>query len=208
MKKNRPRRNDLEAIMNWKNLIRAAAGLLLAGVWSNAARADSLDVTLVQADQTVTLGTTMVVFDATISNPSSTDTIFLNGDGSSIPSSFLTLDDSPFFNNAPIFLDPGASTLPFELFDILLAPNTPVGTYGLNTFSIFGGADGGAGTAFNDLADANFSITVANPTSVPEPSTLLLLGSGLASFIFLRKKVSQEYRVLDHFVADLTCRSY
>jgi len=172
--------------MNWKNPILALAGLLLAAIWPNAARADSLDVTLSQANQTVLLGTTTVVFDATISNPSSTDTIFLNGDASSIPSPFLTIDDTPFFTNAPLSLAPGASTVPFELFDILLASNTPIGTYDLNTFSILGGLDG---ATFDDLADTNFSITVANPAAVPEPSTLLLLGLGLASLVFSRRKV-------------------
>lgn len=176
--------------MNWKNIILAAMGLLLAAACPNATRADSLDVTLTQADQTVLLGTTTVAFDATISNPSSTDTVYLNADGANISSSFLTLDDTPFFNNAPIFLNAGASSGPFELFDILLAPNTPVGTYDLNTYSIFGGADGGTGTAFSDLADSNFSITVANPAAMPEPSTLLLFGAGLAGLAILRRKPS------------------
>jgi hypothetical protein len=72
----------------------------------------------------------------------------------------------------------------------LLAPNTPVGTYDLNTYSIFGGADGGTGSAFDDLADVNFSITVANPVSAPEPSLLLLLGSGLVCLVLLRRKAS------------------
>jgi hypothetical protein len=176
--------------MNWKNLILAATGLLVVAACPNTARADSLDIALAQADQTVLVGTTTVAFDATVSNPSATDTIYLNADGANIPSSFLTLDDAPFFNNAPIFLNPGASSGPFELFDILLAPNTPVGTYDLNTYSIFGGTDGGTGSAFDDLADANFSITVANPTSAPEPSMPLLLGSGLACLVLLRRKAS------------------
>jgi hypothetical protein len=176
--------------MNWKNAILAAVGVLLVAACPNSVRADSLDVTLTQADQTVLLGTTTVAFDATISNPSSTDTVYLNSDSAAIPSSFLTLDDAPFFNNAPIFLNPGASSGPFELFDVSLDPNTPVGTYDLNTYSIFGGADAGVFTAFDDLADANFSITVASPTPVPEPSTLLLLGSGLASLALLRRKLN------------------
>jgi hypothetical protein len=176
--------------MKWKNLILAATGLLLAAACPNAARADSLDITLTQADQTVLVGTTTVAFDATVSNPSTTDTVYLNADGANIPSSFLTLDDTPFFNNAPIFLNPGASSGPFELFDILLAPNTPVGTYDLNTYAIFGGADGGTGSAFDDLADVNFSITVENPVSAPEPSLLLLLGTGLACLVLLRRKAS------------------
>lgn len=173
------------------HLLAIAALAVSMVIWlAPASRADSLNVTLTQANQTVVLGTTTVAFDATISNPSSTDTIYLNGDSWTTSNLFLTVDDAPFFNNAPLFLDPGASSGPFELFDVLLDPNTTAGDYSLNFFSIFGGADGGAGTAFDDLVDANFSVDVTSPVVTPEPGTLLLLASGLASLAFFRKRLN------------------
>ena len=133
-------------------------------------QADSLDVQLVQSDLTGAPGTT-VEFFATITNPSTTDTIYLNGDSSSTSTPLLTVDDAPFFSNAPLFLIPGASSGPFELFDVIIDPSTPANTYTGNVFSILGGADGGAGTAFDDLADASFAVTV----QTPEPTTFWLV---------------------------------
>jgi len=148
-------------------------GLAIAGIlWvAPAVRADILTVNLTQSDLPGAPGTT-VDFFATITNPSATDTIYLNGDNSSTSSPLLTLDDTPYLNNAPLFLAPGASSGPFELFDVSIDPSTPAATYTGNLFSISGGADGGAGTAFDDLADVPFSVTVQPPTSaIPEPAT-------------------------------------
>jgi hypothetical protein len=72
--------------------------------WASSSRADSLDVTLIEADQTVVQGTTVVEFDASISNPSTTDTIYLNSDTSTTDSLLVSVDDNPFNVNAPFFL--------------------------------------------------------------------------------------------------------
>src|ERR1017187_392563 len=102
-----------------------------------------------------------------ISNPSATDTIYLNGDISTVVSTFLTVDDTPFIDNAPLSLAPGADTgpTPFELFDVTIDPTTPAGNYDNNLFSILGGPDG---TSLYDLVDVPFNVTVTTPTAVPE----------------------------------------
>jgi hypothetical protein len=147
--------------------------LLIIGL-CQVARADILDVLLTNSDLTGAPGSSLAVF-ATISNPSTTDTVYLNGDSSTTVSTFLTVDDTPFFNNAPFFLDPGANTgtTPFELFDVIIDPNTPAGVYSDNLFSILGGPDGGTFSDYSDLSDSYFNVTVT--ASTPEPNAFWLL---------------------------------
>jgi hypothetical protein len=163
-----------------KRVLFAGCAMALAFGAAAASRADTLDVTLTDPSQTVPQGTTLVTFDATISNPSPTDTIYLNADMSSTDSLLVTVDDSPFFLNAPIDLTPGESSGPFALFNVDLPSDITPGTY-TGTFSILGGADGGTGTLFDDLADANFSVDVKPQTaaSTPEPGTFLLTAIAL-----------------------------
>jgi hypothetical protein len=163
-----------------------AVVLALTGVKASHADSVNINVTLTQSIQTVTQGTTSVAFDAMISNPSA-DTIYLNGDSWTTSSAFLAVDDAPFNNNAPLSLVAGASTAPFEIFDVLLGTNTPAGTYG-GTFSILGGTDG---ATLNDLADANFSITVASPpVVVPEPGFLIPSVLAIGAVLVIRQRGS------------------
>jgi hypothetical protein len=147
------------------------------------AGAGTLDLTLLDPDPQVVQGTTSVAFDATISNPSSA-TIYLNGDGYSSVGP-LVVDDGPFYANAPISLLPGQATGPIELFAVTLPAATPVGSFSGNEFSIFGGADGGTGTAFSDLADVDFSVTVVPAVSVPEVDSGAAMMGGLALLALL-----------------------
>jgi hypothetical protein len=172
--------------MTTQKVVFAALALAAAVCLAPSTRAQSLDVTIIDANQTVTQGTTVVDFEATVFNPSATATIYLNDGSGTTSSPFLVVDDSPFFTNAPLSLAPGQSSGPFELFAVDLASTTAAGSYSGNLFSIQGGADGGSFTAFNDLADANFSVSVTGATTtVPEidpasaMSALTLLLGGL-----------------------------
>lgn len=148
----------------------SACALAAIACLATGAQAQSLDLTLVDPNASVTQGTSSIAFDATISNPSATATLYLNGDSFTTSSPFLAVNDLPFDTNAPLSLAPGQSSGLIELFDINFSPAIPVGTYGgSNVFSILGGADGGSGTAFSDLADAKFSVTVTGPTSAQAP---------------------------------------
>lgn len=147
------------------------------------ASANPLDLTLTNPDQTVTQGTATIAFDAMISNPTA-NTVYLNGDAAATSSLSLSVDDSPFFANAPLSLAPGQSSGLIELFELDIGANTPVGTYQPNMFSILGGADG---EAFSDIAEAQFSVTV-NPATVPEPAPIALFGIGIAALAFMHRK--------------------
>jgi hypothetical protein len=177
--------------MNIKPLILSALAVFAAVCGPHATQAQSLDVTLANPNAVVAFGTTQVVFDATISNPAtdpSLPALYLNFASGTTASPGLTVDVSPFFSNAPLFLESGQNSgpAPFELFDVILAPGLAAGTYSGNDFLIQGGADGGALTAADTLADPSFSITVASATvQAPEidpassGAALTLLAGGL-----------------------------
>jgi hypothetical protein len=166
--------------MNTQRLVFTALALAAALGLATLTRAQTLDLTLLDANQTVTQGTTVVDFDATVFNPSTTATIYLNDASGTTASPFLSVDDSPFFANAPLSLAPGQNSGPFELFAVDLATNTAPGNYLGNGFEIQGGADSGNFTAFANLANATFSVTVASSmVAAPEFDPALAM-SGLA----------------------------
>ncbi len=152
--------------------------LLTIGVMP-AALADTLNFTLTQSAVDALPGDT-VTFEATVSAPiTNVADIFLNGDSGNLGA--LSIDDSDFFANAPFFLNPGDSDT-FDIFTVTIPVGTPSNTY-VGFFEILGGADIDA----NDtLGIVNFSVAVS-----PEPSSFLLLGSGLAGLVGVvrRKRV-------------------
>jgi hypothetical protein len=136
-----------------------------------AAHADNIQITFTQSTLSGGAGTT-ITYDALITNLT-TSTIFLNGDANSTSSTMLTLSDAPFLTNFPLSLAAGASSGPFPIFSILIAPGTPNGAY-TGTFSILGGA---TSTDFTTEGTATFTVNVV--TVAPEPGTLALMGTGL-----------------------------
>jgi hypothetical protein len=164
-------------------LFLSVAGFLQAGKMAWA------DTTLVFSSPNQSGPGPSFTFEATVTNSSdATSAVYLNG--------YFILGDLPSsaydvtgFNSFPLSLDPGKSYTG-ELF-IAFAP-----LYGLGpndykgTFEITGGSDGGAG---GDVASADFSINVSEPPSeTPEPSSLVLLLTGLAGFAgALRRRLVQ-----------------
>lgn len=128
-----------------------------------------------------------LIFSVTLTNSSTTDQVWLNGISSTAASPLLSIDTSPFDANAPFFLDPLASSGRFELFDVTIAPGTPAGPYIGSIVSLIGGADGGNGTALNDLVDISFDVNVTRVApSTPEPGTFGLLSVAMAVAVFVR----------------------
>jgi hypothetical protein len=144
--------------------------VLLFLVVAGSAHADSLSFILTPTSASGTPGSDLT-FMGTLTNNTST-TIFLNGDSFTTSQSFLVVSDSSFFQNAPLALAPGQSSGPFVLFSVLITSASLPGVYGLNSFSILGGADR---SETNTLASEQFNITVKPLTTVPEPSYLPVL---------------------------------
>jgi hypothetical protein len=176
--------------MNSRTMMSFMLWSAAAGGLAHPSHGQVLDLTLSDPDQSVAAGTTSVVFDAILSNPTGS-TIYLNGATITTSSSALNGDATPFLINAPLDLAPGASTGPLAFFDVDLAKGTPAATFGTGSFQIQGGADGGAGTAFDQLAAESFSVTVTGSTAhgVPEidtSATAAALTLFLGALILLR----------------------
>jgi hypothetical protein len=152
--------------------------LMLATIGTAVAKADSVTITLDTPNQHVLPGETVEIF-GTIVNDSNT-IVYLNNDDLDLAGLGFTTTDQ-FFNTVPISLapdgQPGDSSGNIELFDVTVS-NPLVGGPGtfLGTYTLFGGDDGGADTAEDNLGSANFSLA-----ATPEPSSIYLLLSGMAA---------------------------
>lgn len=118
-----------------------------------------------------------IEFIGTLTNSGAAD-VFLNGDVSILPNTLLTLDDSPFFINSPLFLMPSQSYVgPF--FDVAADAGALSGIYS-GSFTIQGGADS---NTFDNLASQSFTVNVIS--SVPEPNYSMLSAFALAMIVVL-----------------------
>jgi len=166
----------------FRRLLLIVAGVVLA---VTGARADSIVFTLTLPAANANPGDT-VTFDATLLAPDDNwDAIYLNWDQISIDSP-LTMDDSPFFANFPLYMNPGDGVTS-TLFTVFVPLGTAGGVYA-GYFEIDGGADT---DALDNLASTLFSVNVAETgqqEAAPEPLSLLLVGCGLLALGRMRRK--------------------
>ena len=121
-----------------------------------------------------------VTFLGTISNASTTDTVFLNGISGSFDSANLDVDALSFLAFAPPSLAPGASYTG-SLFDVLVNSGTTPGVYSGSVQLLGGTTD----VAQNPLTIFQ-SLFVA--VAVPEPGALALFALGGVGGLSLRRR--------------------
>ena len=178
----------MKSVRRFSTLLVAIAGLLLCGT---AAKADSFSFTIDSATQQAVPGDVLKFF-GTVGNSGDpgASLIYLNGDAATwddgLQHDSLFVDDSPFLSNFPQSLNLG-QTSTGELFSLTVMPGTPAGSYA-GIFAIIGGSDGDAQDV---LGFQDFAVNVTE-TPIPEPSSLLLLLSGLAGLAgTLRRQLSR-----------------
>lgn len=136
-------------------------------------------------DAPVFFGAPGTTFDITgsLSN-SDTDPVFLNTASGVLSSGELDFDYANFFVLVPRVLNPGDLYSSSPIFSVIASPEAQPGDYS-GSFTILGGVDE---NAFDELATQNFQVSVTDTSAVPEPSSVLLLGTGIAGLLALRRR--------------------
>jgi hypothetical protein len=170
-----------------KNWFAILAAVLLPCI---SASADTLTITLDSPTLSGSPGDTLQ-FLGTLTNTTS-DTVFLNDVNfnlASIPSG--SIDNSPFFANAPLSLDAagsldgGFTSGDIELFDVTIPDPFTAGNYD-GTFQVLGGVDG---NAQDILGTVDFTVQVAGPASaVPEPASFGFMAAAFVAICVTNRR--------------------
>lgn len=153
----------------------AVMALCFVFLASKNANADPVTFTLTNPNQIGTVGS-VLTFMGSLTNLAAPTVTIVGDNFNGLPGT-LTLDDSPFAINFLGQSIAGGSTLgPLAFFTVTIEAGTAPGIYN-GVFSVLFDSDGGMGQETNFQT---FTVTVLADTQVPEPMTLLLLGSGLA----------------------------
>jgi len=166
--------------MKTKQLILTTLALALLAVMPAVAQADPVTLTL-PGSVAVTAGGSVTVI-GTIANGGPPD-FNISSWSINLSDPLLTFDDTAFLAS-PLVLGSGESYGPAAFFDVFADPTLTPGTY-LGTF-----------TVFDDILVRNvtttFQIQVGPGQAVPEPVSLVLLGSGLGGLFLARRRKRKQ----------------
>src|SRR3984957_20533235 len=163
-----------QGVKNMTNRRWTAVGALAALLMiAPALRADGVDISVTSISGAA--GSSVEVVGTVTNNTS--NTVFLNGDTFSVTGPDLSLDDTDFFVNAPLSLDPSQSSGPFDIFTIDIGSLAAPGVISPIFYSILAVCDGGASDVIRAIM---LDVRVQDTVPVPGPSELLLLLIGIA----------------------------
>ncbi len=175
--------------MQTNKLLLVVAALALFLLAPLVAQADPIILTL-DTVQSVSQGSS-VTFSGSLSNGGAPGR-FINATSITLNVTGLTSDDSAFFVNVPAFLGAGQNSGPLEAFFSVIASLAAVpGSY-TGSFSVLGGD---SAEANNNLATQDFSLVVTTADPIPEPATMVLLGTGLAGAAAARRRKRRQETV-------------
>jgi len=165
--------------MKTKQLLLSILALALLAVMPAVAQADPVTLTLPGSVNVTAGGSSTVI--GTIANGGAPD-FNISSWSINLGNPLFTFDDSAF-SLSPLVLGPGASFGPTSFFDVFadisLAPGSYSGTF----------------TVFDDIRQVNVTQTFAvnvTPAGVPEPVSIVLLGSGLSGLLISRRRRKQR----------------
>lgn len=153
----------------------AVMALSLVFLASKNVNADPVTFTLTNPNQVGSVGN-VLTFMGSLTNLAAPTAMIVSYNFNGLPGT-LTFDDTPFVVNFLGQSITGGSTLgPLSMFTVTIEAGATPGIYN-GVLSILFDSDNGSGQETNFQT---FSVTVQGQTPIPEPMTLLLLGSGLA----------------------------
>ena len=166
-------------------LLIATVALVLLAIAPATTKADPVTLTLTPLSPTIVAGGGPFTFDGELTNGVAGDPeISLLSVGFTLPPGF-TASDELFLNNWPLTLAGGGTVGPMGLFTIEVDSLVAPAAYTLQFDFEY---DDGSGSIIRSIQFQANVIAAAPTETIPEPTTLLLMGTALAGLAMKQRR--------------------